>query len=125
MSTAESTGFKKQSCGDMHHIEKRVGIMDSVGSIVDLQIVGTDPNVDVVVGNAMAADYAPPDGAKNPDGTFLICIETSGGVYHVRLADGSEFTITAVQSAKYAGMWYPAKIAEVLIGTTGDFSVGY
>ena len=125
MSESTTTGFKKQSCGDMHHIEKRTGLMDCLGGIINLQIAGTDPDVGVIVGNTMTDDYSPPDGAKNPDGTFFICIETSGAVYHVRLADGSEFVITAVQSAKYAGLWYPARIVEVLLGTTGDFSVGY
>jgi len=130
MSISIDTGFRKQRCGDMHHIEKRSALMDTLGGIIDLQIVGTDPNVGVIIGNDMAGEYAPPvnpDGSinTNADTTFFICIETAGAVYHVRLADGSEFTITAVQSAAYAGQWYPAKLLAVLIGTTGDFSVGY
>lgn len=123
MSEVISTGFKKQSCGDMHQLGATSILKDVNGGLIDLQIIGTDPDVGVVVGATMAADYAP--SGLNPDGTFLICIETSGGVYHVILADGSEFTITAVQSAAYAGTWYPARIVKVLIGTTGDFSVGY
>jgi hypothetical protein len=125
MSTAETTGSKKQRCQDMHHSEYM--IRDSMANFVDFQIIGTDPDVvgGVVSGAAMTEDYAPLVENRNPDGTFLICIETSGGIYHVRLPDGNEFVITAVQSAAYAGQWYPAKIIEVLVGTTGDFSVGY
>ena len=115
------SGFKKQSCGDMHHIQQQV--RDSVGGIVDFQIVGTDPSVTGVVdGSTMAHDYAPT--GLNPDETFLICIETAD-VFYVTLADGSDFTITAVQSAAYLGQWYPAKLLSVNVGTTGDFSVGY
>lgn len=125
MSVPENTGFKKPSCGNMFNLGGSSGLRDSIGGIVNLQIVGTDPDVGVVDGSALAADYAPAAGNKNPDGTFMICIETSGAVYHVRLADGTEFTITAVQSEAYAGQWYPARIIEVLVGTTGDFSVGY
>lgn len=125
MSEVISTGFKKQSCGDMHQLGQTSILKDVNGGLVDLQLIGTDPNVGVIIGTAMTENYSPDPEYKNADGTFFICIETSGGVYHVRLADGSEFTITAVQSAAYAGIWYPAKISEVLIGTTGDFSVGY
>jgi hypothetical protein len=120
MSEIVSTGFKKQSCGDMHHIEKM--IRDSVGGIVDFQIVGTDPLVGVVSGAGLAANYT--SSVTNPDGTFQICIETAG-VFYVSLADGSDFVITAVQSTAYLGMWYPAKLLSVNTGTTGDFSVGY
>ncbi len=115
------SGFVKQDCGDMHHIQQMV--RDSVGGVVDFQIVGTDPLVaGVVEGGTMATDYAPTD--LNPDGTFLICIETAA-IFYVTLADGSDFTITAVQSAAYLGQWYPAKLLSVNVGTTGNFSVGY
>lgn len=122
MSTVKDTGFKKQACGDMHHIQQM--IRDAIGGIVDFQIVGTDPDVGVVDGSAMVADYAPGTEDKNPDGTFMICIEADG-VFYVSLADGSDFVITAVQSAAYLGQWYPAKLLSVNVGTTGDFSVGY
>jgi hypothetical protein len=122
MSNLKDTGFKKQGCGDMHHIQQMV--RDSVGGIVDFQIVGTDPHVGVIDGSAMVADYTPPVGHMNPDLTFMICIELTG-VFYVSLADGSDFIITAVQSAAYLGQWYPAKLLSVNVGTTGDFSVGY
>ena len=124
MSELKATGFKKQSCGDMHQMVETTLIKDSVGGIVDFQIVGTDPDVGVVIGNNMVADYAPAAGNRNPDGSFAICIETVG-VFFVSLADGSDFVITAVQAAAYLGQWYPAKIISVNVGTSGDFSVGY
>jgi hypothetical protein len=120
MSIVVASNLKKQSCGDMHHSEQM--IRDSVGGIVDFQIVGTDPAVGVVDGSAMVANYQPT--GLNPDSTFLICIELVG-VFYVSLADGSDFVITAVQSAAYLGQWYPAKLLSVNVGTTGDFSVGY
>jgi hypothetical protein len=120
MSVVKDSNLKKQGCGDMHHSEQM--IRDSVGGIVDFQIVGTDPSVGVVDGSAMVVDYTPTD--MNPDSTFLICIELEG-VFYVTLADGSDFVITAVQAAAYLGQWYPAKLLSVNIGSTGDFSVGY
>lgn len=127
MSDVKATGFKKQKCGDMHHIKEM--IRDSVGGFVDFQVVGTDVNVGVVDGSAMVIDYVPGvdangDACTNPDGTFMICIELEG-VFYVTLADGSDFVITAVQAAAYLGTWYPAKLLSVNVGTTGDFSVGY
>ncbi len=126
MSESIDTGFKKQSCGDMHHIEKM--IRDSLGGIVDFQVVGTDPDINGVKTGAsitaLTGNYAPGTGDKNPDGTFLICIETEG-IFFVNLADGSDFVITAVQAAAYLGQWYPAKLLSVNVDTTGDFSVGY
>jgi hypothetical protein len=122
MSEVVDSGSKKQSCGDMHHIEKM--IRDALGNIVDFQIVGTDPDVNVVIGAGIVTRYYPNTGDKNPDGTFLICIETEG-VFYVSLADGTDFIITAVQSHAYLGQWYPAKLLSVNAGTTGDFSVGY
>lgn len=126
MSSVKDTGFKKQSCGDMHHIDRMV--RDSVGGIVDFQVVGTDPDVTGVKTGAsitaLTGDYTPSAGNLNPDGTFMICIETEG-IFFVSLADGSDFLITAVQAAAYLGTWYPAKLLSVNVGTTGDFSVGY
>jgi hypothetical protein len=54
----------------------------------------------------------------------LICIEVEG-VFYVSLADGTDFVITAVQSAAYLGQWVPMKLLSVNVGTTGSFSVGY
>lgn len=126
MSSVKDTGFKKQSCGDMHHVDRM--IRDSVGGIVDFQVVGTDPDVTGVKTGAsitaITGDYTPAAGNLNPDGTFMICIETEG-IFFVSLADGSDFLITAVQAAAYLGQWYPAKLLSVNVGTTGDFSVGY
>ena len=126
MSSIKDTGFKKQECGDMFAIEKM--IRDAVGGIVNFQIVGTDPEVSGVKTGAsitaLTGDYAPAAGDKNPDGTFLICIETEG-IFFISLADGSDFIISAVQAAAYLGQWYPAKLLSVNVGSTGDFSVGY
>lgn len=123
MSLVKRSGLKKQGCGNMHHIE-REGITDSIGSIIDLQIVGTDPDVGVVIGNNIITDYSPGVDDKNPDGTFHICIETAG-VFYVTLADGSDFIVTQVQSENNLGQWLLLKIRSVNVGTTGDFSVGY
>jgi hypothetical protein len=124
MSEVKSTGYKKQmECGDMHH-QNKVMLSDTGAGFVNLQIVGTDPDVNTVIGADIVADYSPTTGDKNPDGTFMICIEKVG-VFFVTLFDGSDFIITAVQSAAYLGQWYPAKLWSVNTGTTGDFSVGY
>ena len=47
--------------------------------LVDLQLIGTDPNVGVIIGTAMTENYSPDPEYKNADGTFFICIETSRG----------------------------------------------
>lgn len=131
MSTVKDTGFKKMECGDQHHSEQM--IRDVGGGFVDFQIVGTDVNVSgVKLGSSITVgtgDYRPgvdADGnyCRNPDGTFMICIETAG-VFFVTLFDGSDFIITLVQSTAYLGQWYPARLYSVNVGTTGDFSVGY
>jgi len=122
MSDIKSTGFKKMECGDLHHSEQM--IRDTGGGYVDFQIVGTDPDVGVVIGADLVADYSPDNDNKNPDRTFMICIEKIG-VFYVSLFDGSDFIITAVQSAAYLGQWVPMKIWSVNVGSTGDFSVGY
>jgi hypothetical protein len=125
MSDLKETGFKKMECGDIHHSNKFI-LSDTGAGYVDLQVVGTDPDVSgAKLGSSITAltgDYRPED--MNPDGTFLICIETEG-IFFVTLFDGSDFLITAVQAAAYLGQWYPAKIWSVNVGTTGDFSVGY
>lgn len=127
MSEVKNTGYQKMECGDMHHQNKSM-ISDTGAGFVNLQVVGTDPDVSGVKTGAsitaLTGDYAPDTDNKNPDGTFMICIETEG-IFFVTLFDGSDFLITAVQAAAYLGTWYPARIWSVNVGTTGDFSVGY
>lgn len=132
MSSVKDTGHKKMKCTDMHHQDK-VMLSDTGAGFVNLQVVGTDINVTGVKTGAsitaITGDYIPGvdangDACTNPDGTFLICIETEG-IFFVTLSDGSDFLITSVQAAAYLGQWYPAKIYSVNVGTTGDFSVGY
>jgi len=127
MSEVKDTGYKKMECGDMHHQNKSM-LSDTGAGFVNLQVVGTDPEVSGVKTGAsitaLTGDYSPATGDKNPDGTFLICIETEG-IFFITLFDGSDFIITAVQAAAYLGQWYPARIWSVNVGTTGNFSVGY
>ena len=127
MSDVKNTGYQKMECTDMHHQNKMIP-SDTGAGFVNLQIVGTDPEVSgVKTGASITAgtgDYSPANEDKNPDRTFMICIEATG-VFYITLFDGSDFIITAVQAAAYLGQWYPAKIFSVNVGTTGDFSVGY
>ena len=127
MSDIKATGYQQMECTDMHHQNKFM-VSDTGAGFVNLQIVGTDPDVSgVKTGASITAgtgDYSPATDDKNPDQTFTICIETIG-VFYITLFDGSDFIITAVQSAAYLGQWYPAKIWTVNVGTTGNFSVGY
>lgn len=124
MSEIKDTGYYQMECGDMHHQNKTM-LSDTGAGFVNLQVVGTDPHVTgVKTGASIAVDYRPPAEHRNPDGTFLICIETAG-IFFVTLFDGSDFLITAVQSTAYLGQWYPVRIWSVNVGTTGDFSVGY
>ena len=127
MSEVKNTGYQKMECGDMHHQNKSM-LSDTGAGFVNLQVVGTDPDVSGVKTGAsitaITGDYAPDTENKNPDGTFMICIETVG-IFFVTLFDGSDFIITAVQSAAYLGQWVPMRIHSVNVGTTGDFSVGY
>jgi hypothetical protein len=127
MSAVVETGYKQMECADMHH-QKKTMISDTGAGFVNLQVVGTDPHVSGVKTGAsitaLTGNYSPPAGHKNPDNTFLICIETEA-VFYVSLFDGSDFIITAVQAAAYLGQWYPARIYSVNVGTVGDFSVGY
>ena len=129
MSETLSSPFNKPECGDMHQLgvdKVQAHLRDVLGGIVDLQVVGTDPDVVGPVVGPLSEDYAPTIGTLNPDGTFLITIETDAAVYCVVLADGTQFTIRAVQSTAYLGQWYPARLLKVLAqGTTGSFSVGY
>ena len=127
MSEVLSSPFKKPSCGDMFNLGQAVLLKDVLGGLVSFQIVGTDPDiVGPIDGAAMTEDYVPEPGNVNPDGTFLINIETETGIYIVVLEDGTQFTITAAQSKAYLGQWYPARLLSVVAaGTTGYFSVGY
>lgn len=132
--------FKKPICGDLYRlgtVNTQATLRDALGGMINLQVVGTDPDLDTqpVVGAAMTEDYEPgiqesvvnPGFTRvNPDGTFFIVIETDAATYSVVLADGTQFTITPAQSTAYLGQWYPARLWKVLmLGTTGNFSVGY
>lgn len=98
-------------------------LRDAMGNYIGLLINGTDEDVGVVDMTALADDYIAE--TNNPDGTFRICIETAAAIV-VQLADGTDFTITAVQAGAYTGDWYPANIRKVYkTGTTGTFSVGW
>lgn len=130
MSEVQSSPFNKPECGDMHQLglnKCQVHLRDALGGLINLQIVGTDPELGgKPVEAPLTADYSPDAGAVNPDGTFFIAIESNAAVYVVVLADGTQFTITSVQSTAYLGQWYPARLLKVLkSGTTGNFSVGY
>jgi hypothetical protein len=134
MSDVKATGFKKMKCADIHHADKEM-LSDVGAGFVDLQIVGTDVNVSGAKTGAsitaITGDYSPGvdangDACTNPDGTFLITIETDAATYFVTLLfDGSDFIITPTQSTAYLGQWYPARLISVNVGTTGDFCVGY
>jgi hypothetical protein len=99
------------------------GIRDGYGNYIGFFINGTDEAVGVVDGSALTADYVA--NTLNPDGTFRVLIEAVG-VLEVQLADGTDFTVTLVQTTKYLGDWLPLNIIKVYeSGTTADFSVGW
>jgi len=99
------------------------GLKDGLGNYIGFFINGTDEAVGVVDGSALTADYVAD--TLNPDGTFRVCIEVVGTL-EVQLADGTDFTVTTVQTTKYLGDWLPLNIIKVYeSGTTADFSVGY
>ena len=127
MSEILSSPFKKPACGDMFNLGQAVLLKDVLGGLVSFQLVGTDPDyVGPINGSALVDDYVPAPGNVNPDGTFLITIETDAATYVVGLEDGTQFTITPAQSTAYLGQWYPARLLRVIAaGTTGYFSVGY
>lgn len=127
MSVILSTPFKKPECGDMFNLggaSQTISMLkDVLGGLINLQYVGTDPDYSgpITLG---VDDYIPAAGHVNPDGTFFIIPETDAAVYIVVLAEGTQFTITAVQSTAYLGQPIPARILRVLAaGTTGSFSV--
>ena len=140
MSEVLDSPFKKPHCTDMHQsgqMNVQSHLRDAIGTTVNLQIVGTDPDLATqpVVGADMTEDYFPgiqestvnPGYTRvNPDGTFFITIETDAETYSVVFADGTQFTITPAQPTAHLGQWYPAKLLKVhMDGTTGSFSVGY
>jgi hypothetical protein len=98
-------------------------LKDALGNYIGFFINGTDETVGVVDGSALAADYVAT--TLSPDGTFRVLIEVVG-VLEVQLADGTDFTVTLVQTTKYLGDWLPLNIIKIYeSGTTADFSVGY
>ena len=98
---------------------------DELGNYVGFFINGTDESVGVVNMAALAGDFTPAFSTDHGDHTFRICIETTGPI-KVQLADGSDFTITQVQTDNNLGQWLPLNIIKVYkTGTTGTFSVGY
>lgn len=129
MSEVITGPFKKPECGDMFNlggIATVTQLRDVLGGLINLQIVGTDPDQVGPITSPMSDDYEPTIGTLNPDGTFFIIPETDAAVYVVVLADGTQFTITSVQSTAYLGQPWPGRILKVLAsGTTGDFSVAY
>ena len=99
------------------------GLKDALGNYIGFFINGTDEAVGVVDMTALAGDYVAD--LNSPDGTFRICIEVAG-VIEVQLSDGTDFTITAVQTGANVGQWMPLNIRTVYkSGTTGTFSVGW
>jgi hypothetical protein len=122
MSESITSPFKQPECG-----QSMLGnIKDIFGVPVNLQIVGSDPNVNgIKTGASITAgtSYAPDPEFTN-NGTFKICIETEG-VFYVHLEDGTDFVISDAQSTRYLGEWYPANLLSVDHGTTGNFSIGY
>jgi hypothetical protein len=127
MSEILNSPFKKPECGDMYLLGNITMLRDALGGLINIQVVGTDPDVvGAIDGAAMLVNYAPAGGHVNPDGTFMIIPETNAATYVVVLADGTQFTITGTQATAYLGRVFPARILQVLAaGTTGYFSVCY
>lgn len=115
MSEIHTTPFVLPGCGGAAG-----GLKDSLGTYVNLQILGTDPDIEGPITGA----YVPAAGHVNPDGTFFLIPETDAAVYVVVLANGVEFTITAVQSTANLGYPMPMKLLEV-ISSTGYYSVAW
>lgn len=120
MSEILSTPFKKPECGDMFNLGQITILKDVLGGLINLQAVGTDEDI---VGPITGA-YTPAAGHVNPDGTFFIIPETDAASYVVALADGTQFTITGVQSTAYLGTVIPMRLLRV-ISTVGYYSVVY
>lgn len=128
MSIVLNTPFKKPACGDMFQAGNQnvqAYLRDVLGGLINLQAVGTDHDYEGPI-TLVADDYVPAEGNVNPDGTFFIIPETDAAVYIVELADGTQFTITGVQSTAWLGQPIPYRILRVIAsGTTGSFSVVY
>ena len=100
-------------------------VINELGNYVGFFINGTDESVGVVDMTALAGDYTPTFSTDHGDATFRICIEATGAI-EVQLADGSDFTITQVQTDNNLGQWLPLNIIKVYkLNTVGTFSVGY
>lgn len=128
MSELLTTPFKKPECGNMFqagNLNVQAYLRDVLGGLINLQAVGTDPDYEGPI-TLVATDYVPVAGNVNPDGTFFIIPETDAAVYIVELADGTQYTITGVQSTAYLGQIIPMRLLRVIAsGTTGSFSVVY
>jgi hypothetical protein len=118
MSAILESPFRKPQCGDMFNLGQVSMLKDVLGGLINLQAVGTDPDV---VGPITGA-YIPDPGHVNPDGTFFIIPETDNATYVVELADGSQFTITGAQAHTFLGQPVPMRILQV-ISSTGNYSV--
>lgn len=97
---------------------------DVLGNYVGFFINGTDEDVGVVDMATQTEDYTA-ENMNCPDGLFRIAPETAGAI-KVELADGTDFTITAVMAGTYLGRWMDMNIRKVYkTGTAGTFSVGW
>ena len=97
---------------------------DVLGNYVGFFINGTDEDVGIVNMATQTGDYTGSN-MNTPDGTFRIAIEVAG-VIEVQLADGTDFTITAVMAGANVGKWLELNIRTVYkTGTSGTFSVGW
>ena len=110
--------------GDNCEVYKYPGAQkDVMGNYIGFLINGTDASVGVVDMTTLPDDYEAD--TLNPDGTFRISIEAAGPI-EVQLADGTDFTITAVKAGAFVGHWLDMNIRKVYkTGTTGTFSVGW
>lgn len=96
---------------------------DAMGNFIGFFINGTDEDVGIVDMTALAGDYTAETNSR--DGTFRIAVEVAG-IIEVELADGTDFTITAVMAGANVGQWLPLNIKKVFkSGTAGTFLVGW
>ncbi len=128
MSVTYNTPFKKPECSDAFNLGGDVTqgyLRDVIGGMINLQAVGTDPDlVQPVDGLNMISDYVPTQGNVNPDGTFFIIPLSDAQTYAVVLADGNQFLITTEMSTAYLGQIIPLRLLRVLAdNTTGYFSI--
>lgn len=98
---------------------------NELGNYTSCLINGTDSDIGVINMTTQASDFILDPDTDYSDKTFKICIETTGPI-EVQLADGSNFTITQIQTDNNLGQWLPLNILKVYkTGTTGTFSVGH